>query len=53
MDYILSVTGSGAKVVRDAISQRIWPGVGSTSGQVELSNFEATHDSNALHFGKG
>lgn len=28
MDFLLSVTGSGARVVRDAISQRLWPGPG-------------------------
>lgn len=26
MDFLLSVTGTGARVVRDAISQRLWPG---------------------------
>lgn len=60
MDYILSVTGSGAKVVRDAMSQRFWPGLGSTSGQIPLSNFDASHDgggssssSSSVHFGRG
>ncbi|KAM9852527.1 oxidation resistance protein 1a isoform 2-T2 [Aulostomus maculatus] len=32
MDYILSVTGSGARAVRDAISQRLWPGPGPEPG---------------------
>lgn len=26
MDYILSLTGSGVRAVRDAVSSRIWPG---------------------------
>ncbi|XP_060937029.1 oxidation resistance protein 1a isoform X3 [Limanda limanda] len=26
MDYLFSITGSGARVVRDAISQTLWPG---------------------------
>lgn len=53
MEYIFSVTGSSARVVRDAISQRFWPEVGATTGQVQLSGFEATHGSNAPHLGKG
>lgn len=53
MDYIFAVTGSSARVVRDAISQRFWPGVGATTGQVQLSQFDATHGGNALHLGKG
>lgn len=31
MDYLFSITGSGARVVRDAISQRLWPGSGQES----------------------
>lgn len=53
MEYIFSVTGSSARVVRDAISQRFWPEVGATTGQVQFSDFGATHGSNAQHLGKG
>ncbi|XP_026227618.1 oxidation resistance protein 1a isoform X1 [Anabas testudineus] len=33
MDYIFSITGSGARVVRDAISQKLWPGHGQETEQ--------------------
>ncbi|KAM6995567.1 oxidation resistance protein 1a isoform 3-T3 [Tautogolabrus adspersus] len=33
MDFILSVTGSGARVVREAIGQRLWPGPGQETIQ--------------------
>ncbi|XP_075897275.1 oxidation resistance protein 1a isoform X2 [Nelusetta ayraudi] len=52
MEYIFSVTGSSARVVRDALSQRFWPEVGATTGQVQFSDFGATHGSNAQHLGK-
>ncbi|KAM7420225.1 hypothetical protein PAMA_014765 [Pampus argenteus] len=33
MDFIFSVTGSSARAVRDAISQRLWPGPGQETVQ--------------------
>ncbi|XP_015238834.1 PREDICTED: oxidation resistance protein 1 isoform X2 [Cyprinodon variegatus] len=36
MDYIFSITGSGARVVKDAITQRLWPGQGQESAPLQL-----------------
>lgn len=49
MDYILSVTGSGARVVRDVISQRLWPGPGQDTVQNQQHQAGVTHDSNTVH----
>lgn len=49
MDFIISVTGSGAKVVRDAISQRLWPGAGQDSVQVQQPQVRSDHDTHPGH----
>nr|XP_020467321.1 oxidation resistance protein 1 isoform X3 [Monopterus albus] len=48
MDYIMSFTGSGARIVRDAIGQRLWPGPGHTI-QIQQHHDGTTHDSNTVH----
>lgn len=45
MDYIFSVTGSGVRVVRDAISHRLWPGPGQDPVQIQQHRAGTTHDS--------
>ncbi|XP_073340951.1 oxidation resistance protein 1a isoform X4 [Pagrus major] len=51
MDYILSVTGSGARVVRDVIAQRLWPepGPGQDTVQIQQNQAGTTHDSHTVH----
>ncbi|MCJ8745556.1 hypothetical protein PDJAM_G00131470 [Pangasius djambal] len=45
MDYILSWTGSGARAVRDAISNRMWP---ATVREVHFTDYsELSHSSNS------
>lgn len=44
MDYILSVTGSGARVVRDAITQKLWPGHGQETVQSPQPPGGSTYD---------
>ncbi|XP_022609007.1 oxidation resistance protein 1 isoform X4 [Seriola dumerili] len=45
MDYIFSITGSGARVVRDAISQRLWPGSGQDNVEIQQHQAGTTHNS--------
>lgn len=49
MDYIFSITGSGARVVRDAISQRLWPGPVQDSVHLEQHNTGTTHDRSTVY----
>ncbi|XP_071324324.1 oxidation resistance protein 1a isoform X5 [Trachinotus anak] len=49
MDYILGITGSGARVVRDAISQRLWPGPGQEAVPIQQHHAGTTHNSVPLH----
>ncbi|MEQ2165941.1 hypothetical protein GOODEAATRI_022316, partial [Goodea atripinnis] len=50
MDFIFSITGSGARVVRDAISQRLWPGHGQESVPVQLHGAGTAHEArHTLH----
>ncbi|XP_067458467.1 oxidation resistance protein 1a isoform X2 [Thunnus thynnus] len=53
MDFIFSVTGSGARAVRDAISQRLWPGPvpgpGQDTVQTQQHHAGTAHDSNTVH----
>nr|XP_046255674.1 oxidation resistance protein 1a isoform X3 [Scatophagus argus] len=49
MDYLFSVTGNSARVVRDAISQRLWPGQGQQTAQMQQHHAGTTHDSNTVH----
>ncbi|XP_053182515.1 oxidation resistance protein 1a isoform X2 [Scomber japonicus] len=51
MDYLFSVTGSGARAVRDAISQRLWPGPGPEQDTVQTQQHHAgtAHDNNTAH----
>lgn len=51
MDYIFSVTGSGARVVRDAISQRLWPGPEQQTVQIQHPQSGTTD--NIVHFNSG
>lgn len=59
MDYILSLTGSSARAVRDVISNRIWPGPGQGVGQegvgreTESDHFGSAHDNNPVNFKAG
>ncbi|XP_035985298.1 oxidation resistance protein 1a isoform X2 [Fundulus heteroclitus] len=49
MDFIFSVTGSGARAVRDAISQRLWPGHGQESAPLPPPPLPPPHgDKHAL-----
>ncbi|XP_032373744.1 oxidation resistance protein 1a isoform X8 [Etheostoma spectabile] len=48
MDYIYSFTGIG--VVREAISQRLWPGTGQQTAQTVQHHTGKTHDGNSKHF---
>ncbi|GAA6217574.1 oxidation resistance protein 1 isoform X4 [Lates japonicus] len=50
MDYIFSITGSGARVVRDAISQRLWPGSGQETVQTQQHHAGTTHDTIPVHY---
>ncbi|XP_054477089.1 oxidation resistance protein 1a isoform X2 [Anoplopoma fimbria] len=44
MEYIYSITGSGAvRVVRDAISQRLWPGPGQETAEIQQQHAGTTH----------
>lgn len=45
MDFLLSVTGSGARVVRDAISQRLWPGAGDPAAPLQPLHAGPDHES--------
>lgn len=45
MEYLLSVTGSGARVVRDAISQRLWPGAGHQAVPMQPLHAGSAHES--------
>lgn len=51
MDYILSVTGSSARAVRDAISSRIWPAtteeVNAAENSVSKEDLSASKDDHA------
>ncbi|KAM3614703.1 uncharacterized protein V6R79_018176 [Siganus canaliculatus] len=47
MDYLFSVTGSGVRVVRDAISQRLWPGP-EPERTVQIQQ-QHQHDTNTVH----
>uniref|UniRef100_A0A3B3YXG5 TLDc domain-containing protein n=1 Tax=Poecilia mexicana TaxID=48701 RepID=A0A3B3YXG5_9TELE len=50
MDFIFSITGSGARVVRDAISQRLWPGHGQETAPGQLHGAgETLEDRHTLH----
>uniref|UniRef100_A0A8C4FC06 Oxidation resistance protein 1 n=1 Tax=Dicentrarchus labrax TaxID=13489 RepID=A0A8C4FC06_DICLA len=53
MDFIFSVTGSSARVVRDVFSQRLWPGPGPGQGQetvqIQPQPAGTTDDSNTAH----
>ncbi|XP_077382225.1 oxidation resistance protein 1a isoform X10 [Festucalex cinctus] len=42
MDYILSMTGSGARAVRDVISHRLWSGFGQEDNAVYEPDLAAT-----------
>ncbi len=53
MEYIWSVTGSGARVVRDAISQRLWPGPGHETVQIPLDHAGRARDINTFHLQAG
>ncbi|XP_075952622.1 oxidation resistance protein 1a isoform X4 [Anarhichas minor] len=47
MEFIYSITGSGAvRVVRDAISQRMWPGPGQETVETHQHHVGTTHDRN-------
>ncbi|XP_034729924.1 oxidation resistance protein 1a isoform X5 [Etheostoma cragini] len=48
MDYIYSLTGIG--VVREAISQRLWPGTGQQTTQTVQHHTGKTHERNCKHF---
>ncbi|XP_028280362.1 oxidation resistance protein 1a isoform X3 [Parambassis ranga] len=54
MDFIFSITGSSARVVRDAISQRLWPGSGQKDTAVHVQQQqhqpEPAQDRNSVHF---
>ncbi|KAK1896115.1 V-type proton ATPase 116 kDa subunit a isoform 1 [Dissostichus eleginoides] len=51
MDYLYSFTGSGpVRVVRDAISQRLWPGPGQETVLIPQHHARTTHDRNTEHF---
>ncbi|XP_029927626.1 oxidation resistance protein 1a isoform X3 [Myripristis murdjan] len=43
MDYILSVTGSSARAVRDAISHRLWAGLETVQRQTEPIQTSTAH----------
>lgn len=54
MDFIFSITGSGARVVRDAISQRLWPGHEQETVPVQLHGAGAAlEDRHTLHHKTG
>ncbi|KAK9513310.1 hypothetical protein VZT92_026852 [Zoarces viviparus] len=47
MEFLFSITGSGAvRVVRDAISQRMWPGPGQETVETHQHHAGTTHDRN-------
>ncbi|XP_040899729.1 oxidation resistance protein 1a isoform X2 [Toxotes jaculatrix] len=48
MDYLFSIT-SGARVVREAISHRLWPGSGQETVQIQQPHARTTHDSVPVH----
>ncbi|XP_068590685.1 oxidation resistance protein 1-like isoform X2 [Cebidichthys violaceus] len=51
MEFIFSITGSGAvRVVRDAISQRLWPGPGQETVETHQHHAGTTHDRNTRNF---
>ncbi|KAK5922778.1 hypothetical protein CgunFtcFv8_020014 [Champsocephalus gunnari] len=51
MDYLYYFTGSGpVRVVRDAISQRLWPGPGQETVLIPQHHARTTHDRNTEHF---
>ncbi|XP_072250978.1 oxidation resistance protein 1a isoform X2 [Leuresthes tenuis] len=49
MDFIFSITGSGARVVRDAISHRLWPGSGQETVEVQLQQAGTAHEQHTLY----
>ncbi|XP_041648710.1 oxidation resistance protein 1a isoform X2 [Cheilinus undulatus] len=49
MDFILSVTGSGARVVREALAQRLWPGPGEETVQIQQPHARSLQV-NTVHF---
>ncbi|KAM4581303.1 oxidation resistance protein 1a isoform 3-T4 [Odontesthes bonariensis] len=49
MDLIFSITGSGARVVRDAISNRLWPGSGQETVEAQLQHSGTAHGQHTLH----
>ncbi|KAK5862771.1 hypothetical protein PBY51_018135 [Eleginops maclovinus] len=51
MDFLYSFTGSGAvRVVRDAISQRLWPEHGQETLEIQQHHAKTTHERNTEHF---
>lgn len=53
MEYIFSITGSGARVVRDAITQKLWPGPGQETVRSQQHHGGTRHDSNTVPFKTG
>ncbi|KAI3361451.1 hypothetical protein L3Q82_013619, partial [Scortum barcoo] len=50
MDFLLSVTGGSARVVRDAIYQRLWPESGQDTVRDQQHHAGTAHDSQHVHF---
>ncbi|XP_053289153.1 oxidation resistance protein 1a isoform X3 [Pleuronectes platessa] len=49
MDYLFSITGSGARVVRDAISQTLWPGPEQDTVHIQQQHVGARQHNVSVH----
>nr|XP_019946863.1 PREDICTED: oxidation resistance protein 1 isoform X2 [Paralichthys olivaceus] len=49
MDYLFSITGSGARVVRDAISQTLWPGPEQDAVHMQQHHVGPRHHNVSVH----
>uniref|UniRef100_UPI0037E92121 oxidation resistance protein 1a isoform X2 n=1 Tax=Semicossyphus pulcher TaxID=241346 RepID=UPI0037E92121 len=49
MEFILSFTGGGARVVRDAIAQRLWPGPEQETIEIQQHHTRTTQGNYTIH----